>query len=314
MPLISVIIPTFNRSKFLSMAVNSVLRQSIQDFEIIIVDDCSQDDTSEIVDSIKNKKIKYIRHTANKGESGSRNTGISHSDSEYIAFLDDDDEWYVNKLERQISVIRDNPGDFGAVYTGFFYRDIVTGNSIGQFAPREHGYIFNELLCSNCVPGGGSTILLKRECFEEAGLFDPEFKTCADWDMWIRISRNYKFAYVKEPLIYYNQHGNNVTKNLDAFIQGEERIIEKHKSDMQKSPKAYSVNCFALGAFYLLNGDVSKSRDLFIKSVTLYPFHLRPYFYLILSLTGSNRLTKDYLKINTFVKGMLRGKKDLSTS
>lgn len=105
---VSVIIPTHNRSELLYSAITSVLNQTFQDFEIIVVDDCSGDNTPEIVSKLNNKRIKYIRNEINKGEAEARNTGIMNSDSEYIAFLDDD-EWLPEKLTLQVDLLKNSP-------------------------------------------------------------------------------------------------------------------------------------------------------------------------------------------------------------
>ena len=123
MPLVSVIIPTYNRSNFLRMSISSVLKQSFRDFELIVVDDCSPDDTPQVINSINSHKVNYIRHNANKGESESRNTGIKIAESKYIAFLDDDDEWLSDKLSKQIEIIEQQNDDVGAVYGGFLSRE-----------------------------------------------------------------------------------------------------------------------------------------------------------------------------------------------
>ncbi len=101
-PTVSVIIPTYNRANLVSRAIKSVLNQTYQDFEIIVVDDCSEDNTEEIVKSFNDSRIRYIKHKKNKGGSAARNTGIKRARGKYIAFLDDDDEWLPSKLEKQI--------------------------------------------------------------------------------------------------------------------------------------------------------------------------------------------------------------------
>lgn len=284
----------------------SVLQQSFQDFELVVVDDCSSDDTADVVKSIKQHNVKYIRNQINKGESGSRNTGIKSTDSKYIAFLDDDDEWLSDKLEKQILSIEKKSGDHGAIYTGFYFSDANTGEIIGGELPSKSGHIYNDLLYYNFITGGGSTMLVKRECFEKVGLFDTEFQSAGDWDMWIRIAREYKYTYVKEKLAIYKQHSSNVSKNVKAFIQGEERMIAKYRDDLKHLHKAYSHHCHKLGILYSLNDETKKGRELFLKAIWLYPYNVKPFFYLMLSLGRSGGLTRKYVYANKTVRELAR--------
>ena len=127
MPQVSVIIPTHNRSEFLGAAIGSVLSQTFQDFELIVVDDASTDTTAEVVASFNDERIKFIRHGMNKGGSVARNTGILNSTGDYIAFLDDDDEWLPAKLSKQIQVLLSSPPEVGCVYAGYLDVDRSTG-------------------------------------------------------------------------------------------------------------------------------------------------------------------------------------------
>src|SRR3990167_7894784 len=118
MPLVTVIIPTYNRFELLKKALVSVLNQSFEDFEVLIIDDCSQDQTSRIPEYSADSRIRYIKNDRNKGMSAVRNIGIRNSKGTYIAFLDDDDEWMPDKLEKQMSLLIPGPPNLGAVYTG----------------------------------------------------------------------------------------------------------------------------------------------------------------------------------------------------
>jgi len=113
MPKVSVIVLTHNRPEMLRQAIGSILRQTFQDFEIVLVDDASRDNTPEVIKSFGDHRIKYIRHEVNKGEAGSRNTGVTNSSGDYIAFLDDDDEWLPEKLERQMRLLESSPSRLG---------------------------------------------------------------------------------------------------------------------------------------------------------------------------------------------------------
>src|ERR1700737_4457090 len=118
MPKVSVIIPTYNRAELLRSAIISVLTQIFQDFEVIVVDDASRDNTQNVVHSFNDRRIRYIRNGMNKGDAVARNVGITNSSCEYIAFLDDDDEWLPEKLEKQINLLENSSPNVGVVHTG----------------------------------------------------------------------------------------------------------------------------------------------------------------------------------------------------
>lgn len=286
---VSVIIPTHNRAKFLDSAVTSVLNQTFQDFEIIIVDDASTDDTPQVVRQFKDERIKYIRHEANQGGSSTRNTGIANSSGEYIAFLDDDDEWLPKKLKLQVELMENSPPDVGGVYTGHTNIDSSSGKRVGVWIPQKRGNIFHELFTGNWV-GTTSSVLLRKECFEKAGLFDKNLPSFQDYDMWIRISKLFEFEYIKEPLVKYSVHQNKISTNLDGIRQGMEIMLEKYG----KYPgvrKNLGSGYLSLGVEYCYSKNTVKGRRAFLKAIRLYPFEIRCYFNLFLSLFGA-----DYFK------------------
>ena len=198
MATVSVIIPTHNRSDFLRRAIASVLNQTYQDFELIVVDDASTDNTAEAVAEFNDERIKLLRHDTNKGGSAARNTGILASECDYIALLDDDDEWLPEKLSRQMEVLLSSPPQVGCVYSGCV--DVTTtGKTIGEYIPTKRGDLSKDLVAENCV-GGASSALLKRECVKKVGLFDESLPCSQDYDLWIRISNEFHFECIPETL------------------------------------------------------------------------------------------------------------------
>lgn len=285
----SVIIPTHDRADFLRLAIISTLNQTFQDCEIIIVDDGAKDNTQEIVNSFSDKRIKYIRHEANKGPSAARNTGIAASNSDYIAFLDDDDEWLPKKLEKQINLLESSPSIIGGVYTGFLNIDRESGKVFTHQTPTKRGNILNDLLIDNCI-GTASTVLLRKECFERVGLFDDNIHFSEDWDMWIRISKEFEFEYVNEPLVRHYIHANRLSSNSNREIQikGLEMVLKKYGQLFVLNKKDRSKLHLALGVLYCFNGDAKRGRELLLKATTLNPFEIRHYFNLFLSVFGAD--------------------------
>ncbi|NOQ32202.1 MAG: glycosyltransferase [Helicobacteraceae bacterium] len=193
--MVSVVIPTYNRASFLQRAIKSVLKQSKTVNEIIIIDDGSTDNTKELLS--KFPQVKYI-YQKNSGVSSSRNRGIKEASSEWIAFLDSDDEWHKNKIEKQLEYHSQNSELFISYTDEKWIKDNKHINIPKKFK-KIGGSIFNEILpFCNIAP---SSVIVKKELFESVGYFDEELEVCEDYDLWLRIARSYEFGLVNEPLI-----------------------------------------------------------------------------------------------------------------
>ena len=195
-PEISVVIPTFNRCKFVKEAIDSVLRQSYDDFELIVVDDGSTDETSNLLDNFGDK-IKVARQER-KGVSAARNRGVEESEGEFIAFLDSDDLFYKRKLELQMDLIGENE-DCHVCYTNEKW--LLDGEHKNQHARHEKysGWIFEKTL-PLCIVSPSSS-LIRRSVFERCGGFDERFVVCEDYEFWMRLSLHYPFYYIDRPLV-----------------------------------------------------------------------------------------------------------------
>ncbi len=291
MPKVSVVIPTHNRAELLRLAITSVLNQTFQDFEVIIVDDASSDNTHEVVSDFNDSRIKYIRHETNKGDSTARNSGIIASNGKYIGFLDDDDEWLPEKLTKQVDLLENSSSRVGGVYTGTSVVDKTSRKILAQNIPTKRGNLFKDMLMVNFITT--STLLLKRECFNSIGLFDESVPYCSDYDLWIRISREFYFECIKEPLVRYSiHHGNRLTNNHGKVIVGIEAIIKKYDQLLALNRKSYSHLYLALGVRYNYSGNAKKGRKAFLQAIKLYPFEIRHYFNLGLSLVGTHAFKK----------------------
>jgi len=231
--MISVVIPTHNRADLLERAVKSVLNQTYKEFEIIVVSDGSSDNTDEVVERLKDndERIKYISYHPGKGGNVARNTGIEEANYDYIAFLDDDDEWLPEKLQKQIDLMYHDE-KIGLVYTGahiIYVNEKVEYNSIS----REAGDLSRRIMINNCI-GTTSTVLLRKSVLQKSGKFDVELSALQDFDLWIRVCQHTNVGVVSEPMInYYNYLGKKqvsaVTKKyIDAFTY----INEKYKAQL----------------------------------------------------------------------------------
>ncbi len=305
MPTVSVIIPTHNRANYLPVAISSVLNQSFQDFEILVVDDGSTDSTAAVVAGFRDQRIRYIRHEKSRGGSAARNTGIRNSNCPFIAFLDDDDEWLPSKLQLLTDLLKSSPAEVGAAYSGYWIVDRGRGRICGKKTPAKRGDLSQELLAGNCI-GGTSAVVARRECFERVGLFDENLPSFQDYDLWIRISKEFQFEFVPDPLSNYYVHENKIWTDLSALSRGIEIFLKKHGNSTLLR-KYFGYRYLALGVRYCENNQTREGRGAFLKAIRFYPFEVRHYFNLALSLLGAeafNRINGTKERICTSMKSL----------
>ncbi|RPJ76371.1 MAG: glycosyltransferase family 2 protein [Alphaproteobacteria bacterium] len=212
-PLISVIIPTYNRSRVLLRAIDSVLAQSFKNFELIVVDDGSTDETSELLAPlIKLNQIKYLKQE-NAGVSAARNIGARNASGEYITFLDSDDEWLPSKLQEQVRFFESNPS-FRIVYGDEVW--IRNGRRVNQKAihKKSGGWIFSECV-QQCLIAP-SSVMIEKKLFFEMGGFDEKFVVCEDYDLWLKISATFEIGFIANPIII--KHGGHVDQLSTKFF------------------------------------------------------------------------------------------------
>jgi len=284
------------------------MNQTIKEFELIIVDDASEDATQEVLSSFKDERIKYIKHHINRGEAASRNTGITHAEGDFIAFLDDDDEWLPEKLRLQLNLIEKSPPIIGAVYSSFVVIDMDKGITLGEWVPKKKGDIYRDMVFANFV-GTPSTVLLRKECFCRVGLFDEHIAYCLDYDMWIRISREFHFDYIETPLVKYHCHKNQISNNLEIKVKGKEALLTKYGPFFTSNRKAYSNHILDLGLLFRDQQEVGKANAAFLKAITVYPLSGSPYASLIkclgYTLLGKGLYTK-LKKVTEILSGLIR--------
>ncbi|MCD6296628.1 MAG: glycosyltransferase family 2 protein [Deltaproteobacteria bacterium] len=194
---VSVIIPTFNRAERVARAISSVIDQTFADFEIIVVDDGSQDNTEHTAAQF-GESITYIAHTSNLGVSAARNTGIKKSASPFIAFLDSDDHWLPQKLSVQVEFFNNHPQAVACQTEETWIRNGRRVNPKKKHL-KPSGNIFEPSLKLCLV--SPSAVMLKRTLLEEVGLFDEDLPACEDYDLWLRIACRYPVSLIKEPLV-----------------------------------------------------------------------------------------------------------------
>lgn len=230
---VSVIIPTYNRGNTIKRAIDSVLRQTYDDFEVIVVDDGSTDDTAQIVNGYEDSRVRYMMTEERHGANHARNIGIQSAMGEYIAFQDSDDVWRENKLERQMQIFGQAP-QIDVVWCSYLYlalsgvKQIVPQNNKRERLQTE---IKKVLAHGNAI--GIPTMIVKRKCFEQIGLFDETLKRFQDWDLCIRLVQKFQFYFMDEILVEAYESEKSIT-NMNSAMEGQLSIIRKHCGFFEK--------------------------------------------------------------------------------
>ena len=227
MPKITAILPTWNRAEWLEKSIQSVLDQTFGDFELVVVDDASTDSTAEIIERYSGK-IRTIVFSENRGVSAARNAAIKNSDSEWIAFLDSDDFWHPDKLQKQIAQTKMRPACPLHFTDEIWIRNGVRVNPKKKHQKKE-GWIFQPSLAL-CLMAP-STVILRRELFEVHGLFDENLPVCEDYDLWLRLTAQHPVALLDEKLM--TRHGGHVDQlsrsdwGIDRYrVQSIQKILK----------------------------------------------------------------------------------------
>lgn len=231
--LVSVVIPTYNRAYCIKIAIESVLVQDYEKMEIIVVDDASTDNTEEVIQSINDSRIRYIRNKENCGAAASRNRGIGMAKGVYIAFQDSDDIWQEGKLKKQIELIQKK--NYGMVYAGFEQK-CVNGGKIRiprDDMPQEmlSGEVYPYLLSESYI--GTPTMVIQKEILKEINGFDENMKNYEDYDLALRIAKNYKIGYINEVLIKSETSENSIDGNIIQGIISSAYLLRKYEADLK---------------------------------------------------------------------------------
>ena len=233
MPLVSVVIPTFNYGRFVASAIQSALDQTFRDFEIVVVDDGSTDDTTEIVSRF-GAAVRYI-YQPNRGLSAARNRGIQAARGEWIGFLDADDLWLPTKLERQLSVLNGTAGGRVVVHSNYAILDEDGGIQLKWSQPGLNNPFPESLRSELSVRDfvfknwvGVLTALVRRHEVESIGGFDNELRGAEDWDLWLRLAlAGHRFVYVEDSLAIYRWHRGSMQSAIDQMLASRLRLLDK---------------------------------------------------------------------------------------
>ena len=258
-PLISVVIPSYNREKLLPRAIRSVLSQSFQDFELIIVDDASVDSTEIIVSEIHDSRIRYHKHKVNKGQNGALNTGLSLAKGHYVSFLDSDDEWLPDFLLKLLNYLK--KGEFDCVYCEAKWA--TGGGTVKEFFVEGDIYsvALNQGYISHMI-----TILARTQDVRSCGGFDENFTVCQDDDLCIRLAKFCKFGLLKEQLaIVHNDAEIRSFSSLNAYADGWRKLFLKFKDEIFKEcgSKTLSGHFMDVAMMYIEANNFIMAKEMF---------------------------------------------------
>ena len=271
-PKVSVVITTYNRAALLPRAIRSVLAQTYESYELIVVDDCSTDDTPEVVQRFADSRIHAVRQAENRGQSAAVNTGIRLARGEYIAFLDDDDEWVDTKLLHQVRTLDASDPRVGLVYTWFDYVDAA--GSVRRAGGRSvmSGDIWEDMLGWE-RPAPTSTYLVRAEAARQIGGFDETLTIVTDRDFLFRLSMRWRVAVVQDVLMLMHEGQHARTEQRPGALEGIAKYLKSHirkfERELGERPAAFARLLRVLAIAEMRRGNVRGAAKAYSKALTV---------------------------------------------
>jgi len=298
--LVSVIIPSKNRQKFVMKAIESVFAQTYKNVEIIIVDDGSDVPLGEILKNKFGSKIVILRHEQSLGAPAARNTGIKYAKGKYIAFLDDDDIWLPEKLEKQMLLFTK---DVALVYCGeALFSD---GQLVRKIPAKQNQNIKYNMLGRNVV-GGTSVPVVVRERLLALDGFDETLPSCQDWDLWLRVVGKYKIKCVEEILVHRIIHGDQISTLLEKRISGRVQFLNKHRTLISENSFTLSQHLRRLACLYIEFNNRPLAKKYFVEAIKCCPLSRNNYICFLVFSFLPKRLSKKIL--TTYAVSKFNGK------
>ena len=257
-PTVSVIVPTFNRPAFLTRAIASVLAQTWQGFEVIVVDDGSAPSAHDIVRRFASASVRLLSHDRNLGAAVARNTGLRSARGEYVAFLDDDDSWLPDKLSRQLDGFKSASADTALVYCGVATVAHPSGRVVKTFIPEAPALSFVDFLQHTAF--GTSIPLISRRCLDEVGFFDESLPGTHDRDLWLRLAQRFRFAFVPQVLAQCVIHGRQITTDLALKVEAKEKMLRKYRDELSQHPAILAHQLVRLAMLEFACGRTAQAR------------------------------------------------------
>lgn len=297
--LVSVVLPTLGRIERLERALESIASQTYTTYEVIVVDGNSSEDVKKFLAEFP-EHYQY-RQQSGTGLSNARNIGIRAAEGDYIAFLDDDDQWYPEKLSRQVEVMRSAPTTSAFVYTG-----IKSVNSEGELIRIKHPTTvptIDQLLTRNYV-GAPSSVLVRRECLEKVGCFDESLPSREEWDLYIRLCSRYDTEVISSPLVIKEKHPGSMSADVELIKRDWKALYQKHKEKYTQgiSKKFWANYHLVLCRKYADQSEIAQARRHAFRSLQ-YRFDMGTLPYLFgtcLGETGYNMLRQVRRQVRKF--------------
>lgn len=297
-PLVSIVIPSYRRPDLIVRAVKSALDQSYGNTEILVVDDNGrghpeQRSTEEVLlREICDDRVRYLVNENNLGGGGARNVGITNANGQFVALLDDDEDWLPEKIEKQVQCFLRSNSDVGVVDTGFY--DILSDGTTVEHYPEMQGGILDQLIFKRGRRAPKlSTILCKRTVLTEVGMFDVRFRARQDLDLYIRLARVCRFESVPELLATKRADADTrISGNLASRIQGSRLLYEKIRTDLAERPSAHAAYLFREASLLRAAGQFSEARKTLGnagRAARYNPLILLPRYLTFLRRSGRNR-------------------------
>ena len=277
--MVSAIITTYQREpEMVLRALDSILAQTYRDMEVIVVDDSPADyaERADVCAAVEERirestdiRIRYYAHPENKGACAARNTGLEMAEGDYVAYLDDDDEWLPEKIEKQMQVIIQS--NAGLVYCGNICVNEETGTRETVEKEYFRGMVFTRLLFSNFI-ASTSYPLIRTSCLKDVGGFDPLMQAAQDYDVWLKLAERYEVDFVPEPLVLYHEHkGERITTNPKKKINGLERINQKYAAYLQADRKLWWIRNIGIARYYAMDYEDQKAFSIWWSCVRKCP-------------------------------------------
>ena len=277
--MVTVVITTYKRKlDIVERAIRSVVAQTYRDWELIVVDDSPEDyeyrlEIKKMVNRYANDyQVVYHANPKSSGACFSRNVGLEMARGEFIAYLDDDDEWVPSKLERQTEAMNNADGHVALVYCPYYSIDEETGQKKAVKKPMRSGMLYEYLLEVGNIFGGMSMPLMRTACVKDVGGFDILMQSAQDMDLWLRLAKKYPVIYLDEPLVnYYIHGGDQISTNPYKRIAGLTRLNEKNRDYLETHKKAKWKREMGLIRFYLLAENNEKAFIKWKETACIWP-------------------------------------------
>lgn len=283
LPLVSVILPTHNRAHTIKRAILSVVNQTYTNLELIVVDDASTDGTDEVINTINDARLNYIKLEKNMGANHARNVGVENSTGEYIAFQDSDDEWLNLKLEKQMRVMLKKGQQVGIVYTGFLRLESNRARYFPSKQTQKSGMIVEPLLNGNFVTT--QSVVIRRECLAVTGGFDERLRRFQDWDLFIRLAKKFEFYCIDEPLLIAYHTKDSISAKNELLYDALHLIYRKHEDVIEAFDKRALFTAKIANAL-TVSGQRGAAFKWYFTLLKQNPFRLSVYCYFLLFLSG----------------------------